>query len=114
MSDDKTQKTKKLIDLTMQLLEMSEDHEKRLIALEKNTEPRITITPSEIVRAEPTLPPPAKAGKKGFNNPFKPKDGKPWYTSAGSWLAIGAFTILCYMIYLFLKSQHFVIPKFHF
>jgi hypothetical protein len=126
MTDDK--KSKRLIDLTMQLLEMSEDHEKRILLLEQRTtqipeQPPIIVQPqfTEVPRmpyapgpitpiAEPVVP---IKPEKGFKNPFKSKNGKPWYTSAGSWIAIFAFIILCYMVYLFLKSQHFVIPRFH-
>lgn len=110
-------KSKKLIDLTMQLLEMSEDHEQRIILLEQRLadKPEVIEIQRVVPPAEPITPvvPAKPKTKKGFKNPFKSKDGKPWYTSASSWIAIFAFIILCYMIYLFLKSQHFVIPKFH-
>lgn len=113
MTEDK--KSKKLIDLTMQLLEMSEDHERRLIALEQGMAEKPQVI--EVQRTPPESIAPAtpiKPVKKGLKNPFKSKDGKPWYTSVGYWMAIFAFIAMCYLIYLFLKSQHFVIPRFHF
>jgi hypothetical protein len=126
MSDEKS---KKLIDLTLQLLEMSEDHERRLRIIEEKAEPEIVISQGDPIRINPiqaVSPPlvtnlpaaeftagtPAKKESK-LNKFFKAKNGKPWYMSAGIWFALFAVGIMFYIIYLFLKSQHFVIPKFH-
>jgi hypothetical protein len=125
------EKSKKLIDLTLQLLEMSEDHERRLRAIEEKSQPEIVISQGDPIRINPiqAVPPPvgiptgiptdipaavipAKKESK-LNKFFKAKNGKPWYTSAGIWFALFAVGIMFYIIYLFLKSQHFVIPKFH-
>lgn len=37
----------------------------------------------------------------------------PWYLSFWAWFCIGLVIAMGYLIYVFLKSEHFIIPKFH-
>lgn len=89
----------KLIELVEQLLNLSEDHEKRLALLEQgrslvavDEQDRIKIPRPEYIHEDP-----------------KPKP-KPWYLQVGIWFAIACAIALGYVVYLFLKSQGFKIP----
>lgn len=86
----------KLIELVEQLLNLSEDHEKRIVLLEQNKDPKV----EEVVKI---------SRPEYIHDDPKPK-ARPWYLQTGIWLAITCAIILGYVIYLFLKSQHFKIP----